>query len=83
MNEALVSGFTSALTNQSHLPSLQEGLDFILRQTEAQRPFFLYWAADATHAPIYASKHFLGKSQRGRYILSSLALLLTHNPADA
>ncbi|XP_039650166.1 N-acetylgalactosamine-6-sulfatase isoform X1 [Perca fluviatilis] len=46
---------------------LLEGLDFILRQTEDQRPFFLYWAADATHAPVYASKRFLGKSQRGRY----------------
>uniref|UniRef100_A0A8C9XQB1 Galactosamine (N-acetyl)-6-sulfatase n=1 Tax=Sander lucioperca TaxID=283035 RepID=A0A8C9XQB1_SANLU len=46
---------------------LLEGLDFILRQTEDQRPFFLYWAADATHAPVYASKRFLGKSQRARY----------------
>uniref|UniRef100_A0A8D3BSY5 Galactosamine (N-acetyl)-6-sulfatase n=1 Tax=Scophthalmus maximus TaxID=52904 RepID=A0A8D3BSY5_SCOMX len=46
---------------------LIEGLDFIHRQTEARRPFFLYWAADATHAPVYASRRFLGKSQRGRY----------------
>uniref|UniRef100_A0A8C7FY84 Galactosamine (N-acetyl)-6-sulfatase n=1 Tax=Oncorhynchus kisutch TaxID=8019 RepID=A0A8C7FY84_ONCKI len=44
-----------------------EGLDFIFHQNMAQRPFFLYWAADATHAPVYASKRFLGKSQRGRY----------------
>uniref|UniRef100_A0A3B4AKU0 Sulfatase N-terminal domain-containing protein n=1 Tax=Periophthalmus magnuspinnatus TaxID=409849 RepID=A0A3B4AKU0_9GOBI len=46
---------------------LQEALDFILRQTRAQKPFFLYWAPDATHAPVYASKPFRGKSQRGRY----------------
>ncbi|XP_058485730.1 N-acetylgalactosamine-6-sulfatase [Solea solea] len=46
---------------------LKEGLEFIQRQTKAQRPFFLYWAADSTHAPVYASKGFLGKSQRGRY----------------
>lgn len=46
---------------------LQEGLDFILRQTRAQKPFFLYWAPDATHGPVYASKSFRGKSQRGRY----------------
>ncbi|KAF3832749.1 hypothetical protein F7725_026414 [Dissostichus mawsoni] len=46
---------------------LLEGVDFIRRQTEAQRPFFLYWAPDATHAPVYASKPFLGQSQRGRY----------------
>lgn len=50
----------------SFLPRLQEGLDFILRQAKAKQPFFLYWAADATHAPVYASKRFLGKSQRGR-----------------
>uniref|UniRef100_A0A8C2YVZ4 N-acetylgalactosamine-6-sulfatase n=1 Tax=Cyclopterus lumpus TaxID=8103 RepID=A0A8C2YVZ4_CYCLU len=56
-------------TGESNLTQmyLLEGLDFIVRQTEAQRPFFLYWAADATHAPVYASKRFLGRSQRGRY----------------
>nr|XP_060505926.1 N-acetylgalactosamine-6-sulfatase isoform X2 [Panthera onca] len=46
---------------------LQEALDFIKRQQAAQRPFFLYWAIDATHAPVYASRPFLGTSQRGRY----------------
>ncbi|TNN80494.1 N-acetylgalactosamine-6-sulfatase [Liparis tanakae] len=56
-------------TGESNLTQmyLLEGMDFIVRQTEAQRPFFLYWAPDATHAPVYASKRFLGKSQRGRY----------------
>lgn len=46
---------------------LQEGLKFIQRQVQAQKPFFLYWAPDATHAPVYASKNFRGKSQRGKY----------------
>ncbi|KAK2496304.1 hypothetical protein MC885_011895 [Smutsia gigantea] len=46
---------------------LQEALDFIKKQWAAQRPFFLYWAIDATHAPVYASKPFLDTSQRGRY----------------
>ncbi|XP_076831146.1 N-acetylgalactosamine-6-sulfatase [Brachyhypopomus gauderio] len=56
-------------TGESNLTQiyLQEGLDFILQQTMARKPFFLYWAPDATHAPVYASKRFLGKSQRGRY----------------
>ncbi|KAI9531842.1 hypothetical protein NQZ68_037808 [Dissostichus eleginoides] len=56
-------------TGESNLTQmyLLEGVDFIRRQTEAQRPFFLYWAPDATHAPVYASKPFLGQSQRGRY----------------
>lgn len=55
-------------TGESNLTQiyLEEGLDFIFHQNMAQRPFFLYWAADATHAPVYASKRFLGKSQRGR-----------------
>lgn len=67
----------------SHLPPLQEGLDFILRQTQAQRPFFLYWTPDATHAPVYASKRFLGKSQRGRSVISYLTdSLVTHSQAD-
>uniref|UniRef100_A0A3Q3WXN0 N-acetylgalactosamine-6-sulfatase n=1 Tax=Mola mola TaxID=94237 RepID=A0A3Q3WXN0_MOLML len=56
-------------TGESNLTQiyLLEGLEFIQRQTKAQRPFFLYWAADATHTPVYASKRFLGKSQRGWY----------------
>ncbi|TRY96188.1 hypothetical protein DNTS_026764 [Danionella cerebrum] len=56
-------------TGESNLTQiyLKEGLDFISQQADAQNPFFLYWAPDATHAPVYASKPFLGKSQRGRY----------------
>ncbi|MCI4393208.1 hypothetical protein PGIGA_G00154780 [Pangasianodon gigas] len=46
---------------------LQEALDFISHQNTAHQPFFLYWAPDATHEPVYASKQFLGRSQRGRY----------------
>ncbi|KAM4894188.1 N-acetylgalactosamine-6-sulfatase [Sylvia borin] len=46
---------------------LQEALDFISKQQASQQPFFLYWAIDATHAPVYASKQFLGMSQRGLY----------------
>ncbi|KAG5269963.1 hypothetical protein AALO_G00187100 [Alosa alosa] len=56
-------------TGESNLTQiyLQEGLGFISSQTLARRPFFLYWAPDATHAPVYASKRFHGKSRRGRY----------------
>ncbi|XP_028931175.1 N-acetylgalactosamine-6-sulfatase [Ornithorhynchus anatinus] len=56
-------------TGESNLTQiyLQEALDFIERQHSSQHPFFLYWAIDATHAPVYASKPFLGTSQRGRY----------------
>ncbi|CAO2609613.1 Galns [Lemmus lemmus] len=46
---------------------LQEALDFIKTQHARQSPFFLYWAIDATHAPVYASRPFLGTSHRGRY----------------
>ena len=42
--------------------SLQEALDFI---AQAKSPFYLYWAPDATHTPLYASKEFRQKSDRG------------------
>lgn len=56
-------------TGESNLTQiyLKEALDFIDHQANNEQPFFLYWAPDATHAPVYASKRFLGKSQRGRY----------------
>ncbi|XP_036605212.1 N-acetylgalactosamine-6-sulfatase [Trichosurus vulpecula] len=46
---------------------LKEAVDFIMKQQKKEQPFFLYWAIDATHAPVYASESFLGTSQRGRY----------------
>ncbi|XP_076989397.1 N-acetylgalactosamine-6-sulfatase isoform X3 [Tamandua tetradactyla] len=56
-------------TGEANLTQLYlgEALDFIRRQRSLRRPFFLYWAVDATHAPVYASRPFLGSSQRGRY----------------
>ncbi|EQB77001.1 n-acetylgalactosamine-6-sulfatase-like protein [Camelus ferus] len=56
-------------TGEANLTQIyvQEALDFIKGQQAARRPFFLYWAVDATHAPVYASRPFLGSSQRGRY----------------
>jgi N-acetylgalactosamine-6-sulfatase len=44
---------------------IKEGLDFIEKNAKAEKPFFLYWTPDATHTPLYASKTFLGTSQRG------------------
>ncbi|XP_063293313.1 N-acetylgalactosamine-6-sulfatase isoform X2 [Pelobates fuscus] len=56
-------------TGESNLTQfyLQEALDFISRKRDSRQPFFLYWAIDATHAPVYASKPFLGTSRRGLY----------------
>lgn len=56
-------------TGESNLTQLyiQEALSFIETQTLQKQPFFLYWAADATHEPLYASSAFLGTSRRGRY----------------
>ncbi|XP_038664359.1 N-acetylgalactosamine-6-sulfatase, partial [Scyliorhinus canicula] len=45
----------------------QEAIEFIRQQTAKKHNFFLYWAVDATHAPVYASRRFLGTSQRGLY----------------
>uniref|UniRef100_A0A8C4PZ48 N-acetylgalactosamine-6-sulfatase n=2 Tax=Eptatretus burgeri TaxID=7764 RepID=A0A8C4PZ48_EPTBU len=56
-------------TGESNLTQLylQHALEFINRQAVTGTPFFLYWAPDATHAPVYASRRFLGTSQRGIY----------------
>ena len=40
-------------------------VEFISQQAAAGSPFLLYWAVDATHKALYASKSFLGTSQRG------------------
>ncbi|XP_078608896.1 N-acetylgalactosamine-6-sulfatase-like [Branchiostoma floridae x Branchiostoma japonicum] len=59
----------SRASGESNLTQLyvSEALDFIDRQAAAGRPFFLYWAPDATHGPLYASRGFLGTSRRGLY----------------
>ena len=54
-------------TGESNLTQMyiKEGLDFIEKNAKGERSFFLYWTPDATHGPLYASKDFLGGSQRG------------------
>ncbi len=42
-------------------------MDFIDKNQRNSTPYFLYWAPDAVHNPHYASKDFLGTSQRGLY----------------
>lgn len=56
-------------TGESNLTQLyiQEAVDFIQKEVKSGNSFFLYWAPDATHAPIYASRKYLGKSRRGLY----------------
>ncbi|XP_052230670.1 N-acetylgalactosamine-6-sulfatase-like [Dreissena polymorpha] len=56
-------------SGESNLTQLyiQEALTFLEAQTSLGAPFFLYWAVDATHEPLYASKPFLGRSRRGMY----------------
>lgn len=43
----------------------QEAIKFITKNAANKKPFFLYWTPDATHTPLFASKDFLGTSQRG------------------
>ena len=43
---------------------IEEALNFI---SKTEGPFFLYWVPDSTHTPLYASKEFLQKSNRGLY----------------
>ncbi|CAL1547143.1 unnamed protein product [Lymnaea stagnalis] len=46
---------------------IQEAVTFIEKQAKSGQPFFLYWAVDATHQPLYASAAFRGTSKRGLY----------------
>ena len=43
----------------------KEAIDFIGRNKE--RPFYLYYAHNAVHTPIYPGAAFAGKSQNGRF----------------
>ncbi|ESO98213.1 hypothetical protein LOTGIDRAFT_159001 [Lottia gigantea] len=44
-----------------------EAVTFLQKQASSQQPFLLYWAVDATHGPLYASRQFMDTSRRGRY----------------
>lgn len=58
---------------------IEEGVNFIKKNVKTQKPFFLYWTPDAIHTPVYASKDFLGTSERGLsvlYIYVSCLLLI-------
>ena len=54
-------------TGESNLTQMyiDEAITFIKKNVHNDKPFFLYWTPDATHEPLYASKKFLGNSQRG------------------
>ncbi|XP_067652169.1 N-acetylgalactosamine-6-sulfatase-like isoform X2 [Haliotis asinina] len=56
-------------SGESNLTQLyiNEAIEFIEKQAAADQPFLLYWAVDATHDPLYASRKFLGTSERGLY----------------
>uniref|UniRef100_A0A0B6ZYD5 N-acetylgalactosamine-6-sulfatase n=1 Tax=Arion vulgaris TaxID=1028688 RepID=A0A0B6ZYD5_9EUPU len=56
-------------TGESNLTQMyiQEATSFIEEQAQKEQPFFLYWAVDATHEPLYASQSFRGTSRRGLY----------------
>ncbi len=42
-------------------------LDFLERAAKAGEPFFLYFAHNAPHVPLYPSKDFAGRSRRGTF----------------
>ncbi|XP_075734471.1 N-acetylgalactosamine-6-sulfatase isoform X2 [Rhipicephalus microplus] len=45
----------------------EEAVSFIKRQAAKRQPFFLYWAPDATHEPVYSSAAVRSQSVRGAY----------------
>ncbi|XP_060066179.1 N-acetylgalactosamine-6-sulfatase-like [Ylistrum balloti] len=46
---------------------LDEAVQFIEQQYSKKQPFYLYWAPDATHGPLYVSEKFYNTSRRGLY----------------
>lgn len=44
-----------------------EALNFIKSNNQKHQPFFLYYASNFPHVPLYASPAFEGKSKRGLY----------------
>ncbi|GAC1427943.1 MAG: sulfatase [Flavisolibacter sp.] len=45
----------------------EEAISFIKKNKEKNKPFFLYYASNFPHIPLYASPKFEGKSKRGLY----------------
>jgi arylsulfatase A-like enzyme len=45
----------------------QKALEFIQDAVESGQPFFLYYASNFPHVPLYASEDFLGTSEGGLY----------------
>ena len=45
----------------------KEAISFIKENQKINKPFFLYYASNFPHAPLYASPAFEGKSKRGLY----------------
>ena len=45
----------------------KEAINFIKKNKEKNKPFFLYYASNFPHVPLYASPAFEGKSKRGLY----------------
>ncbi|XP_065281400.1 N-acetylgalactosamine-6-sulfatase-like isoform X1 [Dermacentor albipictus] len=64
--EDLAINLTTLTSNLTQL-YIKEAVQFIEKQAAQRQPFFLYWAPDATHAPVYSSEEFRGRSQRGPY----------------
>lgn len=56
-----------AATSNITVMYTEEAVSFIKRQASRQQPFFLYWAPDSTHEPVYASEAVRGRSVRGAY----------------
>lgn len=45
----------------------EEAIGFVERSNAEKKPFFLYYASNFPHVPLYASPNFEGKSKRGIY----------------
>ncbi|MFO1208768.1 MAG: arylsulfatase [Amaricoccus sp.] len=62
-----VKPFTPDVRAEIDVELTAKSIDFIERETEAKKPFFLYLPFSMGHAPNLPSKDFAGKSRIGNY----------------
>ena len=62
-----VKPYTPEVRAEIDVELTAKSIDFLERETEAKKPFFLYLPFSMGHAPNLASKEFAGKSRIGNY----------------
>ena len=73
-NEMMIGRYYDQISMHNHVSNYTQmlkkaAISFIVKRAPTGKPFFLYFAPDASHGPVYSSEKFHGASRRGLYIL--------------